>query len=161
MDRKATNSSFSVTTEIPVAPVGPASLMGGSTGGSVTDSNNNGAGGLSTVMPTPYYTGLIDSAPPVGADLHPHPFSVGFLFAGDTNNIPDADFGLPGPTVPGPAVTASIGIRNRFSLSGGDSVASTNFFIVEAVPEPSTLILLLVGSVGWAAMARRSRSLPV
>lgn len=149
-------ATFTITTSVPVAPIFPGTLMGGSTGGSVTDSNFDGLGGLSTSAPFPFYTGLIDGVPvgPAG-ELHPDPFSVGFAFPGDTASIPSASFGLPGPTVPGPAVAATIGIRNKFTLTGGDSIASTNFFVVEIVPEPSTALLLTFGLTGLAAWRRR------
>jgi hypothetical protein len=148
-------STFTITTEIMVAPVGPSSVMGGSTGGSVTDGNSDGVGGLTTVSPDPFYVGIIDGSPVAGTALHPYPFSVApFPDPGDTVPIPTTSFGLPGPTVPGPAVTTSIGIRNKFELAGGDSVASTNFFVVE-VPEPATISLLTLGGL---ALLKRRRS---
>ncbi len=147
-------ATFTITTSIPVAPLGPTTVMGGSTGGSVTDANFDGVGGLTTSAPDPFYVGLIDGVPVVGAALHPDPFSVGFAFPGDTASIPSTSFGLPGPTTPGPAVTTSIGIRNRFTLSGGDSVASTNFFVVE-VPEPTIGALIGLGLMAGLSLGRR------
>ena len=147
---------FTIVTSSPVAPILGASLMGGSTGGSTTDANFDGLGGVSTSAPDPFFTGLIDGVAAAGAALHPDPFSTApYPAAGGTVNIPSTSFGLPGPTVPGPAVTTSIGIQNKFSLSGGDSIASTNAFIVEVIPEPSTALLL---GVGLAALAARRRT---
>ena len=83
---------------LPIAPVVPGTLMGGSTGGSVTDSNLDavfGTIGLSTATPDAFYVGLIDGIPAVpAAELHADSFSVSFLFAGHTQNIPSANFCL-------------------------------------------------------------------
>jgi hypothetical protein len=148
--------TFNLVTTATVGPLVPSSLMGGSTGGSVTDADFNGAGGLSTVTPDAFYVGLIDGAAiSPSTELHPDPFSVTLSISGETKNIPNVNFGLPGPTVPGPAVTNTIGIRNRFSLSGGDSVSSSNFFQVEVVPEPGTASLLGLGLAGLAILRRR------
>ena len=67
------------------------------------------------------------------------------------------DFGLPGPTLPGPAVNSAIGIFLNFSLSPGDRVSFNTSFVVEpppSVPLPAALPLLLSGlCVGYAAPA--------
>jgi hypothetical protein len=154
------DQTYIISVSLPVIPLAPSTLMGGSTGGSVTDSNFNGLGGLSTVAPTALYTGMIDGVPLLAAELHPDPFSLSFAFAGDTVNIPAVNFGLPGPTVPGPPVAATIGIMNKFTLSSGDSIAMTNFFVVETVPEPSSFVLagLAAAGLGWQVWRRRRRA---
>jgi hypothetical protein len=153
--------TFVVSVSLPVAPMGPSTLIGGSMGGSVTDSNFNGAGGVSTVAPTALYTGMIDGVGVIPtAELHPHPYSSDpFLFPGDTRNILAVNFGLPGPSAPGPAVLGSIGIMNKFSLSSMDSVSMTNFFIVEQVPEPSSIVMALtcLAALGWHITRIRKR----
>lgn len=155
----ATAQVFTIVTTVPIIPMPGPNVMGGSAGGSVTDSNFDGLGGLEadTVSGDPFFQGLIDGVPVVGADLHPVPFSVGYAFAGETVDIPDVSFGLPGPSIPIGAAATSLGIRTRFSLSGGDSVASTNFFVVEPVmvPEPGIVLLLGVGAAMVAAGRRR------
>jgi hypothetical protein len=144
--------NFTITVNLPVAPIAPSTKIGGSMGGSITD-GGDGLGGLSTVAPTALYRGLIDGVP-VGAaaDLN-NPLSLPFAFASQTLNIPAVFFGLPGPTTPGPAVTTSIGIQNRFNLSTNDSVAMTNTFTV--IPEPSTALLLGPALAALALWRRR------
>jgi hypothetical protein len=141
--------NFTLTVTLPVSPaITPSSLIGGSTGGSITDANFDGIGTVATVSPSPFYLGTIDSAAalPILAD----PFSVSAPFAGGTANIPATNVGLPGPTIPGPAVLTDIGITHRFSLTSGDKLAITSFFV--AVPEPSALVLCGLGAV---ALLRR------
>jgi hypothetical protein len=65
--------TFNLVTNIAVSPIAPSSLMGGS----VTDSNFDGKGGLNTVSPDAFFVGLIDGLPVTPAtELHPHPFGV-------------------------------------------------------------------------------------
>jgi len=67
------------------------------------------------------------------------------------------DFGLPGPTIPGPAVNSAIGIFLNFSLSPGDRVTFNTNFIVEPpapVPLPAALPLMIMG-LGSIALKRR------
>ncbi len=153
-------ATFTIVSSIPVAPLGPTSLMGGSTGGSVTD-DGNGVGGLGTATPDPFYVGLIDGAPQAATALLPDPTNIPgagfpgtFAFGGQTVNIPAVSVGLPGPTIPGPAVAASIGIRHRFQLATQDSVGVSSFF--QVVPEPGTASLVALGVTGLALLRRRS-----
>jgi len=134
-----TTQNFTLMVSIPVFPqITPDSLMGGSTGGSITDANFDGVGTVSTVGLSPFYLGMIDGA---GAlPLHTAPFSVSAPFAGGTANIPALNAGLPGPTLPGPAVMTDIGITHRFSLTAHDTVGITSFFVV--TPEPTSLLLI-------------------
>jgi hypothetical protein len=137
-----TTQNFTLIVSVPVSPpITPSSLMGGSTGGSVTDANFDGIGTVSTIPPAPFYMGTIDGNPALA--LLPDPFSVSVPYAGGTANIPATSAGLPGPTLPGPAVLSDIGITHRFSLTAGDIIGITSFFVV--TPEPTSLLLLGLG----------------
>ncbi len=151
----ANTALFTVVTQLPISPaITPASLMGGSVGGSVTDANGDGLGGVNTIAGSSIFAGMIDGAVVSNARLLTHSFtSDPFLFGGDTNNIPASDFGLPGPTEPGPAALNSIGIQLEFELSPGDSVAISSFFQVE-IPSPGSASLLGVSAL-FAARRRR------
>jgi len=141
---------YNLLTTVPIAPpIVPSSLMGGSTGGSLTDANFDGIGTAATIGPgTSFYAGQIDGVSVLPLYSDPNSWSV--LFPGQTVNIPATSAGLPGPTIPGPAVLASIGILHQFSLTPGDVVGITSFFVV--VPEPASLVLLAVGAL---ALRRR------
>jgi len=76
------------------------------------------------------------------------------LFPGDTTQSVSQALGLPGPTIPGPAVNSTIGIEHRFNLSDGDQMTySSSFWVV--VPEPGTIGLLAAGLGGLALFGRR------
>jgi hypothetical protein len=141
--------SYNLNVTLLIAPpVVPTSLMGGSMGGSVTDANFNGVATVSPLLGFPLYAGQIDLVDVL--PLLPAPFAISAPFAGGTANIPATSAGLPGPTLPGPAATTSIGITNRFSLTAGDIAGLTNFFVV--VPEPTAALLLATGAI---ALIRR------
>lgn len=146
---------FTVSVLLPIAPIPGATLHGGSTGGSTTDANNSGTGGLSTLAGIPYYAGQIDGATVL--PIYPDPTSFTFFFAGQTVTIPALNPGLPGPTLPSGPALASIGIVHRFLLSPGDTAAGTSFFIVEPIPEPSSIVLAVIGGMGLLLWARRRR----
>jgi hypothetical protein len=136
---------YNLLTTLPVAPpIVPSSLMGGSTGGSLTDANFDGSATVSTIGPgTSFYAGQIDGVSVLPLYSDPNSWSV--WFPGQTVNIPQISAGLPGPTLPGPAVLTSIGILHQFSLTPGDAVSLTSFFV--AVPEPASLALLAIGTL--------------
>jgi hypothetical protein len=146
-----TTLTFNVITSLPVSPsILSASLIGGSTGGSVTDANFDGSATAATSPGFPFFNGELDSAGVL--PLHPDPSSWSVGFAGGTVNIPAVSAGLPGPTLPGPPVLSTIGIHHTFTLTPGDRIAMTSFFV--AVPEPSTLGFL---AIGMLALLRRTR----
>lgn len=148
----ALTQQFVVAASVPINPaVLPSSLIGGSFGGSLTDSDFSGSATLSTVMGSPMYYGEIDGTGVLPIYTHPYSLSAS-AFGGETVNIAAVNSGLPGPSIPGPAATNSIGITHTFSLTPGDSVSFTSFFVVEPIPEPATLglIALFSGAIYYA-----------
>ncbi len=144
--------TFVLNVTLPITPaVTPSSLIGGSIGGSVTDANNDGTATVANSGGAPLFDGLLDGASAL--TIINAPFSFSAPFAGGTANIPATNVGLPGPTIPGPAVLNTIGINHIFTLTPGDTVALTSFFLV--VPEPASLGLLACGILVMAVKRRR------
>lgn len=144
-------SIYSLTILLPVSPsILPNSVMGGSVGGSLTTDLDGGS--LSSVGNTPVWEALIDGN--VVASLLNNPFSVGKPGAGSVGIGPEA-FGVPIPSMPGPGVNSTIGIRLTFALTAGEQASFSSVFVVEAVPAPAGLALL--GLAGIAGGRRRRR----
>jgi hypothetical protein len=147
--------NFTITLSANVGPQGPSTV----TSGRITDAIGSITlltGTLASIdATTPVYTALIDGSPV--HTLANAPFSV-------TSAAFDEQFGgpgtilaglLPAPTVPGPAVSNSIGMQIQFSLSPGGAVLLGSAFTVEPIPEPAALALLGLGVLGLALFGRR------
>ncbi|MBY0589563.1 hypothetical protein K2X85_20500 [bacterium] len=148
----AVTQTFTVGVLLPVAPPQtPFTRVGGSIGVTLTDSNFNGFAQL-TDAGNGIYFGQNDGVNVL--ELFADPFALTVNTAGGSNVASDFQ-GLPTPNVPGPAATSTISIVHRFRLSPGDSVAFTSFYVVEAVPEASTLLLTSLGVAGIVAVSRR------
>jgi hypothetical protein len=143
---------FTVSVTLPIVPQLPATLHGGSTGGTLTDANFNGSATVATSGGLPYYQGQIDGATVLS--IYPDPYSLSVAFPGQSINVPAVNAGLPGPTLPSGGASTTIGIINRFTLTPGDTFSGSSFFVVLAVPEPSTLVLLVM-ACALAAGRRR------
>lgn len=133
----------------------PASLVGGSVTGTVTDLNGNGAT-LASIGSDGIYTALTDlgfgTQATAGTLLTFTSVSAGsFLSA----SVGPASFGDAIPSQLHGAVVENIAVQFRFSLTAGDSASFTSIFVVEPVPSPGGIALL--GLSMLAAGGRRRR----
>lgn len=142
---------FSVTFALPTIALPAPTLTGGSASFSMTADIDGGF--LTSVPNKPIFQTLIDNVPYVG--LFTHPFDTGPLPPGQSPTFGPQEFGAPvfPPTLPGPAVAGSIGIRFEFSLTPGDVATLNGVFNV--VPEPGTAGL--VAMAGLVLFRRRRR----
>ncbi len=155
----AVAKTYIITVSAPISPaISPTSLVGGSISGSLTDSGGATGAILSTNGTNPIFTPIID-----GVDYLAGTLIGGFQqFTVAAKNgsitIPAADFGMPIPSQVGPPALTSIGLRLEFVLSPGDVASFTSVFVVEPVPEPSTIFLAVsgLGLVGFS-LVRRGR----
>jgi hypothetical protein len=152
----AFTQTFVVSVLLPVAPAQiPLTKVGGSVGLTLTDSNFSGFAEVTDAGDGVYF-GQNDGVNTL--ELLDNPFSLTVNTAGATSVTSDFA-GLPGPSILAPAAASTIGIVHRFKLTPGDSVAFTSFYIVEAVPEASTLLLVGIASIagGMFSVARRAK----
>jgi PEP-CTERM motif-containing protein len=141
---------FSAFVGLPTTFIAP-NFISGNVRTSVIDGGQDGAT-IATASPTSIYQAQIDGT--TVATLQNHPFSV--IAPAGGSNTASASFG---PTLNAIPVTSNIGIQLRFSLTPGDTASILSRFDVEAVPEPATVVLVVVGLAGTVCIARRSRQL--
>jgi len=146
----ATTQIYSMFVGLPTV-FGAPNLISGNITTSVIDGGTDGAT-VSTVSPQPIYKAQIDLN--TVATLQNNPFSVvtpGSIAA-------SASFG---PTVSAIPVGSNIGIQLTFQLTAGDTASILSRFDVNAVPEPSSLVLggLAVASMFALRRRRWSRSM--
>ncbi len=152
----ASTQTYTMTTSLTTGPIGPATVTSGSVGATAT-SNGNSAATVSTSGSNAIYTALIDGSSFQSLFYPPFSQSTPYPTGGGSLTFSSA-FGLPGNTVPGPAVGSGIGIQIEFALTPGDSVGFTSNFQVQPVPLPASLILFgsgLIGLMGLIGIARR------
>lgn len=134
-----TTNTYVITLSAPIIPLINGSLTGGSVAGSFTTPSLTG-GALTTNGSNPLYMSIIDGVDYV--PLYSGPLSFSRTSPGSVG-IPDASFGDPIPSLPGPPILSSIGIRLEFVLAPGDQASFTSLFMV--VPEPSSIALAGTG----------------
>lgn len=134
---------FNMSISVPVSVNYSSSLVGGSVGITLTDANFNGSTSVSTTGVNPIYVGRLDGVDELS--LFPAAYSLSTGVVGDTT-VDSMVAGLPGPTIPAGPLSSTMEVVLRFTLSPGDLVGMTGFFI--AVPEPSSMALVVVGLVG-------------
>lgn len=142
---------FTILVTMPAAPpIGPTSFINGSLSGSVLDANGTGGATIATIPGSGFYEALVDGG--VAKTLYSDP--PGYSYTAPlqgTANIPTVMYG---PEV-GPPMLATIGIRNMFSLTPGDSGQMVSTFNIVAIPAPGGT--LFFGLAGVAAIRRRRR----
>jgi len=147
--------TITLETTLPTVFGGP-NVMGGSVGGSLTESNGGGSG-ASLVVPvgSALYTALVDGG--AVAQLLAAPYSLTVANNFETATVPATAFGQPIPNAPAPGVASSIGLRLNFQLSPGDQVALSSVFVLEALQTPEPALGAVLGALGLGLVALRSR----
>lgn len=149
---------FNLFVTVPIPPIAPETLYGGSAAFTLTDNTDSSPGATlsSNLAGDPLYAGQIDGSTVLPLLDAPFLLSIpsGSSIAGDSLSFPL-------PTIDGPAAS-SIGIELNFVLSPGDSASGTTVFNVEpdltpdgVVPEPSAALLATAGALLALRRGRR------
>lgn len=161
----STLRTFRLGLSLPVSPAFSPSVFGGSISALLLDFNGNGAplDGAASLAPSDdsggsIFRGTIGGNTDANAVLRLMSFGVTCGPAGPGCSFTGSDSdGLPGPTLPGPGVSSTIGTMIYFTLTPGDRVTFNTNFTVEplaAVPLPAALPLLMMGLGAFAARRR-------
>ncbi len=145
---------FTVTqTVILPVPIIGGTLYGGSIGITLTD-GGNGVASVSTSGGIAAYQGKIDGVTQLELFSDPFTFAPVLFPGGSATTSTFAGLSAFGPTLVGPDALASISITHRVVVSARDAVGITSFFVVEPIPEPGALGLLVPAAL---TMLRRRR----
>lgn len=145
-------ADFIFNTSLTTGPIGPTSLIGGSSSVSVADADDSGSATLASSTGQPGYAGLLDGSTELQLL---DPFSLTAVFGGTNATSDSAGLSASGPTISAPAVASSIGITHAFNLTAHDTATFNSTFVVEPIPEPATVLLMGLGCAGLAVIARR------
>lgn len=146
----ANTQTYTIVFSLPITPaITPSSLAGASVIGNLTVNGDGGT--LGHAGTDAMFTAILDGVTYDTLLDFDSSVTLGF---GSGSTGSDA-FGLPGLTQPGPAVSTSMAIQLRFTLTPGDSASFTSRFEVIPIPEPVTAFLLGAGLLGLGALARK------
>ncbi|MEJ0036260.1 MAG: VPLPA-CTERM sorting domain-containing protein [Gammaproteobacteria bacterium] len=151
--------NYTLFLDLPVGAFGPTSVFGGSLTATVFDDNGDsfaslGRSDAANASPGIYQgtidgTGVLDLFGAISCSgSGPHCSAT----------LTD-DNGLPGPTIPGPAVNGHIGTILKFNLSAGDRVVLNTNFTVEPSPVPlpasAWMLIAALGCMSYLFVTRR------
>jgi hypothetical protein len=148
----SSTQTFIVSVLLPITAFAYDATIASSVGVTVTN-NLSTSVAASSVSPDGIYTGTVNGSGIL--TLMPHLTTVTCGTTGCSTT--SSDLSAVPQLAAGPGVATSIGIILKFSLSAFDSVAITSRFEIISVPEPSALLLLVVG-LPALAYARRHAS---
>jgi hypothetical protein len=154
------DQEFTFNLVLPINPsISGGTLIGGSFSGVLKDRNANGAAlsVLDGANPPALYSARIDGNEVQTLFENPGPIEVTLPF--QTSTFGPEHFGTPIPSLAGPNdVNSTISIEINLKLSAMDSANLSGSFIVEPVPEPSTMALCMIAVIGLACIRRRRRA---